>query len=137
MNREKINYVKSELRNLQYYNSEIHRAEREREKAISKLTGVTSPSGKQEPISTSTSSDRGNLYYWLEKEKEATDIINNFQARVDKIQEFLKVIGDKYRRMLIDIYVKNRNMDNVAIMNYYTDKVELHRDLDSIIDTFF
>ena len=137
MNREKINYVKSELRNLQYYNREIAQAEKERERAINSLTGVSSPSGKQEPISATTSSGRGNLYYWLEKEKEANEIIDNFQPRVEKIQEFFKAIDDKYKRMLIDIYVKNRNMDNVAIMNYYNDKVELHRDLDNIIDTFF
>ena len=135
MDREKINFFKSELRNLRYYNRKIDEAKKEREKAINKLTGVKSPNENTEIISSATPSGNANLYYWMHKEEEYTAIINEHQKRVDYVWSVLNKMEFEDRKAVIEIYSNNKNRENIAL-TCFMDVSTLQRRIDKLINKF-
>lgn len=135
MDREKINFFKSELRNLRYYNRVIDEAKKERENAVYKLTGVKTSFGKVITSGTSNYSNTDHLYYWTEKEKEYTDIIKHHQKRVDYVFSVLNKLTQEQKKMILEVYVNNKRMSNIALNNFMDEKT-LQRKIDKLMDNY-
>ena len=131
MDKDRINYFKDELRHLRYIQREIWRLNREIDGLQAEIEGVkslTNPSGG----SASPADKQRRLRALRQKQREFIKEKDGFQARADKVNGVLESLSKEDKRMLIDIYTKNRVIANVAL-DYYMSEDSLKRYINKII----
>jgi len=129
--RDKINYFKSEIKNLPYINNCKRDVALKLEEISVILRGIKGIDSTK-IMGQGSSLKSYNLYYWLEKEQELIKELNAYEYRSSYITRFLDALELNDRKIITDVYIKNKTLENVAAFNNYS-KRTIIRKIDTLI----
>ena len=131
--RDKIEQFKRDLRSYTYHQKKAMEIDEKLEELAVKLLGVSSPSAKQFVLENSGNPYGERKLQLLMEEGELVKERNKHLAEMQRIDEALKLLDENSRRILVEIYIKRKKFDAIALENYCSNR-KLTYDVNSFIN---
>jgi len=135
--KDRINYAKSELKNLRYLQRVVLGFNNKLDEINNQLIGVSGINPSRESSGGSSGNGNSDARYLALLDKKQRIIIDRapFAARVTKIISFLDGLPIDDRKIVTDVYIKGYTIESVSIWLYCSERTVKYR-IDRILYEF-
>lgn len=120
--KDKIEQFKRDLRSYTYHQKKAMEIDEKLEELSVKMQGVSSPAFKNTVLENAGNPYGERKLELLMEEGELVKERNKHLTEIQRIDEALKLIDENQRKILIDIYIKRRKFDAIALANYCSNR---------------
>lgn len=123
-----------DLKSLNYYKTKLIEVEDELLELATLMNGVSSPSAVKDVIIENKNPYQSKILEYILKEELLVKQRDNLKYMINKIEDHLQQLSDDVRGACIDLYIKGKNADTVAIERGFGHKMTMYRAINKEID---